>query len=64
MKPPPMRLTSVYTFCCSHCGVNVVAAAAEGVCVCGKSYRIDWQAPYAPPKRKPPPSLENGDAHT
>jgi hypothetical protein len=57
-----MRLTSVYTLCCSRCGANVVTTAAEGVCVCGSPYRIDWQAPYAPPPQPPPPSLENGAA--
>jgi hypothetical protein len=62
VKPPPMRLVSVYTFSCAHCGAGVVTASAEGVCVCGVRYRIDWQAPYRPPDAPPPSpsSLEAG----
>ena len=60
MKPPPMRLTSVYEVACVNCGAAIVSPTVEGVCVCGMAYRFEWQAQYVRPPQPPPPSLENG----
>jgi len=64
MKPPSMRLTSMYEVACVNCGEAIVSPAVEGVCVCGQAYRFEWQASYHPSAMPPPPSLENGDANT
>lgn len=38
-----MQSQSLYNFDCT-CGAVIITPKTEGVCTCGRAYRIEWQA--------------------